>query len=58
MRQISRWYDVDVVYEGKISKKTFSGEVRRTVNVSEVLRIMEHAGIRFTLEGKKLVVKN
>jgi len=57
MRQICRWYDVDVVYEGRISKETFSGMVNRNSNVSQVLKIMEQAGIKFKIEGRKIIVK-
>ena len=57
MRQISRWYDVDVVYERRISKETFSGIVNRNSNVSQVLKIMEQAGIKFKIEGRKIIVK-
>ena len=57
MRQISRWYDVDVVYEGKISTETFSGIVNRNSNVSQVLKIMEQTGIKFKIEGRKIIVK-
>lgn len=57
MRQISRWYDVDVVYEGKINKETFTGMVNRNSNVSQVLKIMEQAGIKFKIEGRKIIVK-
>ena len=56
MRQIEKWYDVDVYYEGKPGKKRFSGMVSRDNNVSEVLKIMEQAGIRFKIEGKKITV--
>jgi transmembrane sensor len=57
MRQVSRWYDVDVVYEGRISKETFTGMVNRNSNVSQVLKIMEQAGIKFNIEGRKIIVK-
>lgn len=56
MRQIEKWYDVDVTYEGKPGQKHFSGMVSRNNNVSEVLKIMESAGIRFKIEGKKITV--
>ena len=56
MRQIEKWYDVDVYYEGKPGQKRFSGMVSRDNNVSEVLKIMEQAGIRFKIEGKKITV--
>jgi ferric-dicitrate binding protein FerR (iron transport regulator) len=55
MRQISRWYDVDVSYQGKISTETFSGMVSRNSNISQVLKIMEQTGVRFKIEGKKIV---
>lgn len=56
MRQISRWYDLDVMYTGTQSKETFSGMVSRSSNLSQVLKIMEQASIRFRLEGKTLIV--
>ena len=56
MLQIARWYDVEVAYEGKISEKHFSGIVSRNNNVSEVLKIMQLAGIKFKIEGKKVLV--
>jgi ferric-dicitrate binding protein FerR (iron transport regulator) len=57
MRQVSRWYDVDVVYEGKIINETFTGMVSRNSNVSQVLKIMEEAGIKFKIEGRRIIVK-
>ena len=58
MRQIEKWYDVEVNYEGKVSQKHFSGIVSRENNVSEVLKIMEQAGIKFRIEGNKVTVKS
>ncbi len=56
MRQISRWYDVDVSFEGNISKEVFSGIVSRTSKLSQVLDIMVRAGVKFKIEGKKILV--
>lgn len=56
MRQISRWYDVEVVYAGRISAETFTGIVKRNSNVSEVLKIMQEAGLKFKIDGKKIIV--
>lgn len=58
MRQIGRWYNIDIEFEGGISKKTFSAIVSRTNNISEVLKIMEAAGIRFRIGEKKIIVTN
>lgn len=56
MRQLSRWYDVDVQYEGPITEREFAGQMPRASNLSEVLRILEAGNVHFRLEGKKLVV--
>jgi hypothetical protein len=56
MRQIEKWYDVSVRYEGKTSNKHFSGIVSRSNQVSEVLKIMEQAGIKFKIEGRNITV--
>lgn len=56
MRQIEKWYDVEVNYQGEPGTKHFSGIVSRQNNVSEVLKIMEPAGFRFKIEGKKITV--
>ena len=56
MRQVARWYDVEVQYQGKVSNEHFSGIVSRNSNVSEVLKIMEQAGIQFHIEDKKVTV--
>jgi ferric-dicitrate binding protein FerR (iron transport regulator) len=56
MRQVSRWYDVDVVFQEQPGKKTFSGIVSRNNKISEVLKIMEKAGVTFRIEGKKITV--
>lgn len=64
MRQISRWYNVDVKYEGDISRKTFGGKISRSKNISEVLAILELTGsIHFEIipgdspgKGRRIIV--
>lgn len=56
MRQVSRWYDVEVVFEGTPSEKTFSGVVSRENDISQVLLIMERSGVRFRIEGRRIHV--
>lgn len=56
MRQIARWYDVEVEYEGDIPQRIFTGEVSREARISEVFRILELSEIHFRLEGRKVVV--
>ncbi len=59
MRQIARWYDVEVQYEGNMEDKSFAGAIPRENNVSEVLRMLELTGkIRFSVEGRTIIVKS
>jgi ferric-dicitrate binding protein FerR (iron transport regulator) len=57
MRQISRWYDVDVTYSATARKETFTGMVSRKSDISRVLRIMEAGGIRFRIEKNSIMVE-
>jgi ferric-dicitrate binding protein FerR (iron transport regulator) len=57
MRQIARWYDVDVVYEGNVSKEGISGKIYRNANLSEVLKLLNVLDVNFKIEGKKLIIK-
>lgn len=56
MRQISRWYDVQIVYQGQAPHDEIVGKIPRTADVSEVLHIMELIGIRFRIEGRTITV--
>jgi len=56
MSQLSRWYNVDIVYQGAISNDYYEGRISRNVNLSEVLKILENGGVNFKIEGRKLIV--
>ncbi|RKR79996.1 FecR family protein [Mucilaginibacter gracilis] len=56
MRQIARWYDVDIRYEGALPKKTLSGEIYRSVNASEVLQLLQYANVKFRIEKKTIII--
>jgi ferric-dicitrate binding protein FerR (iron transport regulator) len=56
MRQISRWYNIDVAYKGKLGTETFSGIVSRTSNLSGVLKVMEESGVKFKIEDNQILV--
>ena len=56
MRQIARWYDVEISYEGKIPERQFGGKIDRSSNASEVLKILEESKVHFRIEEKKIIV--
>ncbi len=59
MRQLSRWYDVEVVYKRDIEEDDpLFFEVKRNTNLSDVLKVLNLAGgAKFSIEGKKIVVQ-
>ncbi len=57
MNKISRCYNVDVEYRADMIGKTYSGNISRFKDVSEVLNTMELTEtIHFKIEGKKIIV--
>jgi ferric-dicitrate binding protein FerR (iron transport regulator) len=56
MRQISRWYDVEVTYKGEVPSH-FRGIIPSHVPVSEVLKMMEMTGeVTFEISGRTIIV--
>lgn len=56
MRQLQRWYDIDVVYEKGIPNIEFIGKMGRDLSLSEVLGGLQLSKVHFRLEGRKLIV--
>ncbi|MDR6941357.1 FecR domain-containing protein [Mucilaginibacter pocheonensis] len=51
MRQVSRWYNVQVVYEGNIKELESFGEVERKYSLDQVLKVLELGGLHFRVEA-------
>lgn len=58
MRQLSRWYDVEVIYNGNIPDQHYSGSIRKTSTLSQALRILQTAGIQYSITNKTITIKN
>ena len=58
MRQLSRWYNVDVVFKGAVDESlTFNGSISRMATLSIVLKMLESTGdMKFAIEGNKIIV--
>ncbi len=57
MRQLSRWYDIEVVYEGHPKQQHFNGSISRNSELSKVFKILETSeAVHFRIEGKKVIV--
>lgn len=56
LRQIARWYDVDIIYDGQVPDLNFGGELKRNLALKDMLDILQKTGVQFRVEGKKLIV--
>lgn len=58
MRQIARWYDVDVEYTGDLSEISLSGSIPRKEDVYQLLKALEMSKrVKFETDGNKIIVK-
>lgn len=56
MRQVARWYDVEVVFDDRVPEVHFTGRISRSLKASELLSGIEYVGVHFKIEGKKVLV--
>jgi transmembrane sensor len=56
LKQLQRWYDIEVVFEGNISNEKFIGQLPRNAPLSQILRVLAKTQVKFKIEGKKLIV--
>jgi transmembrane sensor len=59
IRQIARWYDVDVNYEGAIPKDAFefNGKIGRSLTLDQVLKLLTQTHVHYTIRGRQLTIR-
>ncbi|MBO9728788.1 MAG: DUF4974 domain-containing protein [Chitinophaga sp.] len=57
MRQLARWYDVKVKFNGPVPDKHYTGSIRKQSTLSQALHILKTAGIQYTIAGKEIIVE-
>lgn len=64
LRQFSRWYNVDIVFEGKMPEEKFFAIVKRSSSLSTVLKVLQATNVHFSIEekvntttGRKLIIR-
>lgn len=58
MRQVGRWYDLDIKYEGNLTDMLFSGKIEKKLPLSGILNLLKQGKINFLIEGKQLTLAN
>jgi len=56
MRQLSRWYNIEVEYQGTPPSQVFGGDIQRSLKLSQVLDVLTGTEIHYTLYGDKIII--
>jgi len=57
MLKITRWYNIEVRYDGQVTSERFNGTISRNNNMTEVLKMLERTStVHFKVEGRRVVV--
>jgi len=56
MRQLERWYDIEVLYEGDIPDVQLVGEMTKDVTLNDLLVLLDKIRVKCRLEGRKMIV--
>ena len=57
MRQIARWYDVDIVYPDTMPAIEIWGKMQRNLTLQQLLKVLEGMELKCTLDGRKLILR-
>lgn len=57
IKEVSRWYNVEVEFLGDVPRELFSGEVNRNVDFGVMLEFLKGSGINLEIKGNKLIIK-
>jgi ferric-dicitrate binding protein FerR (iron transport regulator) len=56
MRQVARWYDIEVNLNNTKTARRFGGRISRKLPLSDVLNMLSEGGVSFQLKGRTLDV--
>lgn len=56
MRQLERWYDIEIIYEQGVPDIEFYGELTRNNTLQEMVKALGASGLKVRIEGKKMSV--
>ncbi len=56
MRELSRWYNIEIEYRGNITKDLFGGDIQRNLSLNRVLDFLKQSQVHFEVSGSKVIV--
>lgn len=59
MKQVARWYDIEVVYQGSLHNQVYGGQISKYSDLNDLLNKLELTGtVHFNVEGRRVVVSD
>ena len=58
MKQLERWYDIDVQFEGQVSDIKIGGKMDRGFPLQNIIEFFERVGVHSRLEGRVLILSD
>jgi transmembrane sensor len=58
LRQLERWYDIEVRFEGPVPQRRFQGELPRNLRLDEILKVLKGVNIKYEMQGKTLIIES
>lgn len=56
MREIGRWYNLDIVYESEPGNREIAGKMQRNLTLLQVMTILKKVNVNYRLEGRTLII--
>ncbi|MCS3801016.1 FecR family protein [Niastella sp. OAS944] len=56
LRQVARWYNIEIVYEGAVPSFKLNGEASRSMPLAELLKSLQMSDIKCRIEGNRLII--
>ncbi|HEY4207321.1 MAG TPA: FecR domain-containing protein [Puia sp.] len=56
MRQLARWYNVDVTFAGNVPAGEFNGKIGRTLTLEQVLKVLTATRVKYKIEKNKILI--
>lgn len=58
LRELTRWYNVEIKYEGAVPPLDFGGAIGRDLHLSQVLKILQQSQVSCRIEGQTLIIES
>jgi len=56
LKEAAKWYDLEIVYKGKIPTDRFTGKIPKDVSLGKFIKMLQLSDIKFSIEGRKMII--